>query len=104
MDRPGAFALAKSVSKINRTPKTLIYFLLVGTTRLAAQEKGDKVTLSITNPQTVVSRFQLFTLYYRSACPLYPRKRTCAVQDVMSAKGQKRTCAIHSITSSARPS
>src|SRR5262249_25535252 len=26
------------------------------------------------------------------ACPLYPRKRTCAVQLRMSAKGQKRTC------------
>src|SRR5262245_42711740 len=25
-------------------------------------------------------------------CPLYPRKRTCAVQLVMSALGQKRTC------------
>src|SRR5262252_6757528 len=26
-----------------------------------------------------------------SSCPLYPRKRTCAVQLVMSALGQKRT-------------
>src|SRR5262249_42743149 len=27
-------------------------------------------------------------------CPLYPRKRTCAVQDTMSALGQKRTHAV----------
>src|SRR5262245_66039172 len=26
--------------------------------------------------------------------PLYPRKRTCAVQTGMSAMGQKRTCAV----------
>jgi hypothetical protein len=26
-----------------------------------------------------------------SSCPLYPRKRTCAVQLRMSAMGQKRT-------------
>jgi hypothetical protein len=26
-----------------------------------------------------------------TSCPLYPRKRTCAVQLEMSAKGQKRT-------------
>src|SRR5690242_3311704 len=26
--------------------------------------------------------------------PLYPRKQTCALQLVMSAKGQKRTCAL----------
>src|SRR5262249_19795185 len=29
----------------------------------------------------------------KTPCPLYPRKRTCAVQDAMSAKGQKRTSA-----------
>src|SRR5262245_702892 len=28
------------------------------------------------------------------SCPLYPQKRTCAVQDRMSAKGQKRTLTI----------
>jgi hypothetical protein len=27
----------------------------------------------------------------KTACPLYPRKRTCAVQLTMSALGQKRT-------------
>src|SRR5262245_48454967 len=27
----------------------------------------------------------------QKVCPLYPRKRTCAVQRLMSAKGQKRT-------------
>src|SRR4029453_10074981 len=27
----------------------------------------------------------------KRSCPLYPRKRTCAVQPGMSAKGQKRT-------------
>src|SRR5262249_56959049 len=28
----------------------------------------------------------------QSRCPLYPQKRTCAVQQTMSALGQKRTC------------
>src|SRR6476620_1866071 len=27
----------------------------------------------------------------KRSCPLYPRKRTCAAQSVMSALGQKRT-------------
>jgi hypothetical protein len=27
----------------------------------------------------------------KRSCPLYPQKRTCAVQEAMSAKGQKRT-------------
>jgi hypothetical protein len=31
------------------------------------------------------------TLRRKKSCPLYPRKRTCAVQLGMSAKGQKRT-------------
>src|SRR5262249_41003516 len=35
-------------------------------------------------------------------CPLYPRKRTCAVQLGMSAMGQKRTSPHYSITWSAR--
>jgi|GEM_PF-1940536 hypothetical protein len=26
------------------------------------------------------------------SCPLYSRERICAVQEVMSAMGQKRTC------------
>src|SRR5262249_11425923 len=30
----------------------------------------------------------------KKACPLYPRKRTCAVQLEMSAMGQKRTSTI----------
>jgi hypothetical protein len=30
----------------------------------------------------------------KKACPLYPRKRTCAVQLGMSALGQKRTCGL----------
>ena len=29
------------------------------------------------------------------SCPLYARKRTCAAQLAMSAKGQKQTCAAH---------
>src|SRR5262245_20182607 len=45
----------------------------------------------------------------KTACPLYPRKRTCAVQLGMSALGQKRTHAAqqkdrYSISSSARAS
>src|SRR5262249_32002536 len=31
------------------------------------------------------------------SCPLYPRKRTCAMQTVMSASGQKQTCAAHGL-------
>ena len=31
------------------------------------------------------------TFAAQKACPLYPRKRTCAVQLAMSAKCQKRT-------------
>src|SRR5215472_16372320 len=31
----------------------------------------------------------------KSLCPLYPQKRTCAVQPEMSALGQKRTHALH---------
>jgi hypothetical protein len=31
------------------------------------------------------------------SCPLYPRKRTCAVQLGMSALGQKRTHALHPV-------
>jgi hypothetical protein len=30
--------------------------------------------------------------FRKRSCPLYPRKRTCAAQTVMSALGQKRTC------------
>jgi len=33
-------------------------------------------------------------LQCNSPCPLYPRKRTCAVQFGMSVKGQKRTFAM----------
>ena len=40
----------------------------------------------------------------KRSCPLYPQKRTCAVQTRMSAMGQKRTSPIYSITSSARDS
>jgi hypothetical protein len=29
----------------------------------------------------------------KRSCPLYPRKRTCAVHAAMSALGHKRTCA-----------
>ena len=29
--------------------------------------------------------------FRKGSCPLYPRKRTCAAQTVMSALGQKRT-------------
>src|SRR5262245_45133498 len=38
-------------------------------------------------PLWVISRH----LQCKMACPLYPRKRTCAVQKGMSATGQKRT-------------
>src|SRR5262245_26351098 len=31
--------------------------------------------------------------FRKGPCPLYPQKRTCAVQLRMSAMGQKRTCA-----------
>ena len=37
----------------------------------------------------------------KRSCPLYPRKRTCAVQRRMSALGQKRTSSEYSTTSSA---
>src|SRR6478752_9155351 len=39
----------------------------------------------------------------QTQCPLYPRKRTCAVQLAMSALGQQRTLT-YSITSSVRAS
>jgi len=29
-----------------------------------------------------------------ASCPLFPRKRTCALQSQMSAKGQKRTLSV----------
>jgi hypothetical protein len=38
----------------------------------------------------------------KTSCPLYPRKRTCAVQLGMSAKGQKRTWCLHAQTQSER--
>src|SRR5215467_6428879 len=37
----------------------------------------------------------LLTNSPQESCPLYPRKRTCAVQEAMSAMGQKQTCAAH---------
>jgi len=37
----------------------------------------------------------LLTNLPQESCPLYPRKRTCAVQEAMSAMGQKQTCAAH---------
>jgi len=37
----------------------------------------------------------------QAACPVYPRKRTCAAQTVMSALGQKRTSGAGCATSSA---
>ena len=36
-------------------------------------------------------RFKSRLMQCSNACPLYPRKQTCAVQLAMSAKGQKRT-------------
>ena len=36
----------------------------------------------------------------QSSCPLYPRKRTCAVQLGMSAMGQKRTSRMPSLAAS----
>jgi hypothetical protein len=30
-------------------------------------------------------------LHRNRSCPLYPRKRTCALRQTMSAMGQKRT-------------
>jgi hypothetical protein len=38
------------------------------------------------------------------SCPLYPRKRTCAVQTRMSAMGQKRTSKRTALASQATPS
>ena len=41
----------------------------------------------------------------KKSCPFYPRKRTFALHQRMSAMGQKRTSAkSHSMISSARPS
>jgi hypothetical protein len=39
----------------------------------------------------------------KPSCPLCPRKQTCAVQPLMSAKGQKRTCAVHYAMSALPP-
>src|SRR5262245_47809171 len=36
-------------------------------------------------------RFSPWITANKKSCPLYPRKRTCAVQKAMSAMGQKRT-------------
>jgi len=38
----------------------------------------------------------------KTACPLYPEERTCAVQECMSAKGQKRTMLKIQVRTSAR--
>src|SRR5215831_10457404 len=38
-----------------------------------------------------------------TACQLYTRKRTCAVQEAMSALGQKRTCAVQNVMSALPP-
>src|SRR5262249_18418505 len=49
-----------------------------------------KAQLALARPLWVKSRH----LQRKKACPLYPRKRTYAVQLGMSARGQKRTSII----------
>jgi hypothetical protein len=54
-------------------------------------KKGPTNTMSALHPiATAKAKFR------KRQCLLYPQKRTCAVQEAMSAKGQKRTWSISS--------
>jgi hypothetical protein len=55
--------------------------------KTSIQFAGNSVPYVAPCPLWVKSRH----LRHKTACPLYPRKRTFAVQTPMSAKGQKRT-------------
>src|SRR6185436_14529996 len=53
---------------------------------------GHKRTLALQNGVSALPPIATGKADMRQwSCPLYPRKRTCAAQTVMSALGQKRT-------------
>src|SRR5262249_24129838 len=53
---------------------------------------GQKQTCALHHPMSALPPIATVNAYSRKgSCPLYPRKRTCAVQLVISALGQKRT-------------
>src|SRR4029450_4208979 len=56
---------------------------------------GQKQTYAVQQPMSALLPIATAKAYFRTrSCPLYPRKRTCAVQLRMSALGQKRTHAV----------
>src|SRR5262249_48719986 len=56
---------------------------------------GHKRTYAAQKPMSAILPIATAKAKFRKRqCPLYPRKRTCAVQEPMSAMGQKRTCAV----------
>src|SRR5262245_5081501 len=64
---------------------------------------GQKQTCALQNVMSALHPIATTKAKFRKRpCPLYPRKRTCAVQLGMSAMGHKRTFAHYSIISSAR--
>jgi hypothetical protein len=53
---------------------------------------GQKRTYAVQNAMSVLRRIATAKAELpQKSCPLYPQKRTCAVQSVVSALGQKRT-------------
>jgi hypothetical protein len=56
---------------------------------------GQKQTYAVHKPMSALPLIATAKADSRNtSCPLYPRKRTCAVQLGMSALGQKRTHAV----------
>jgi hypothetical protein len=54
---------------------------------------GQKQTYALQQPMSALLPIATAKAKFRTrSCPLYPQKRTCAVQLGMSALGQKRTC------------
>jgi len=53
---------------------------------------GQKQTYALQNTMSALPPIATAKADLRNgSCPLYPQERTCAVQYLMSAKGQKRT-------------
>jgi len=56
---------------------------------------GHKRTYAVQNGMSALPRIATAKAEFpQKSCLLYPRKRTCAAQRGMSAKGQKRTHAV----------
>jgi hypothetical protein len=59
---------------------------------VAMSALGQKRTFAVHKPMSALPPIATAKANSRKrSCPLYPRKRTCAVQLAMSALGQKRT-------------